>query len=169
MALQGAIDTPEAVARLVLLEPAPSPAGPSSEELVRTAVGPAVGAAQSGDIRGAVDTFLTGVCGPDWAAVARQRLGDDAMERIVRDARFFFADEVVAAMEWTIDESTAAQVRAPTTLVYGAAPATKAHEETTRTLAGWLPNAELIALPGVGHSLPLEDPALVARTVADAM
>ena len=105
MALQGAIDAPEAVARLVLLEPAPSPAGPSSEELVRTAVGPAVGAAQSGDIRGAVDTFLTGVSGPDWAAVARQRLGGDAMERIVRDARFFFADEVVAAMEWTIDES----------------------------------------------------------------
>jgi pimeloyl-ACP methyl ester carboxylesterase len=43
------------------------------------------------------------------------------------------------------------------------------HEETTRTLADWLPNAELIALPGVGHFLPLEDPALVARTVADAM
>ena len=41
MALQAAIDTPEAVERLVLLEPAPSPAGPSSEELVRTAVGPA--------------------------------------------------------------------------------------------------------------------------------
>jgi pimeloyl-ACP methyl ester carboxylesterase len=168
MALQGAIDTPEAVARLVLLEPAPSPAGPSSEELVRTAVGPAVGAAQSGDIRGAVDTFLIGVSGPDWAVVARQRLGGDAMERIVRDARFFFADEVVAAMEWTIDESTAAQVRTPTTLVYGAAPATKAHEETTRTLAGWLPNAELIALPGVGHSLPLEDPAAVARLIARA-
>jgi pimeloyl-ACP methyl ester carboxylesterase len=169
MALQGAIDAPEAVARLVLLEPAPSPAGPSSEELVRTAVGPAVGAAQSGDIRGAVDTFLIGVSGPDWATVARQRLGVDAMERIVRDARFFFADEVVAAMEWTIDESVAARVSTPTTLVYGIAGATKAHEETTRTLAGWLPNAELIALPGVGHSMPLEDPALVARTVADAM
>jgi pimeloyl-ACP methyl ester carboxylesterase len=166
IALQGAIDSPDAVERLVLLEPAPSPAGPSSEELVRTAVGPAVGAAQSGDVRGAVDTFLTGVSGPDWAAVARQRLGADAMERIVRDARFFFADEVVAAMEWTIDETIAARVTTPTTLVYGAAPATRAHEETTRQLAAWIPNAELIVLPGVGHSMPLEDPAAVAALCA---
>ena len=90
------------------------------------------------------------------------------MERIVRDARFFFADEVVAAMEWTIDEPAAAAVATPTTLVYGAAPATKAHEETTRMLAAWMPNAELIALPGVGHSLPLEDPAAVARLIAMA-
>lgn len=169
MALQGAIDAPEAVERLVLLEPAPSPAGPSSEELVRTAVGPAIGAAQAGDVRGAVDTFMTGVCGPGWAALARQVLGPDAIDRIVRDSRFFLTDEVVAAMEWAIDEDIAARVAAPTTFVYGAAPATKAHEETTRMLADWVPGAELVVLPGVGHAMPLEDPAAVARLVAGAM
>jgi len=169
MALQAAIDTPDAVERLVVLEPAPSPAGPSSEELVRTAVGPAIGTAQSGDVRGAIDLFMTGVCGPDWAALARHRLGGDAIERIVRDARFFLSDEVVAAMEWPIDEALAARITAPTTLVYGAAPATRAHEETTRQLAAWIPGAELVALPGVGHAMPLEDPAAVARLVADAM
>ncbi|MEJ2861921.1 alpha/beta fold hydrolase [Actinomycetospora flava] len=169
MALQGAIDAPDAVERLVLLEPAPSPAGPSAEELVRTAVGPAIGTAQSGDVRGAVDLFMTGVCGPDWAAIARHRLGGDAIERIVRDSRFFLSDEVVAAMEWPIDEATAARVTAPTTLVYGAAPATKAHEETTRQLAAWIPGAELIALPGVGHAMPLEDPPAVARLIAERL
>jgi len=166
MALQAAIDTPEAVERLVLLEPAPSPAGPSSEELVRTVVGPAIGAAQSGDFRGAGEAFLTGVCGPDWSALVRRRLGDGVMDRLVRDARFFFTDEVVAAMEWTIDETIAARVTTPTTLVYGADPATKAHEETARQLAEWLPNAELVAVPGVGHAMPLEDPAAVARLIA---
>jgi pimeloyl-ACP methyl ester carboxylesterase len=166
MALQAAIDSPEAVERLVLLEPAPSPAGPSSEELVRTAVGPAIGAAQAGDLRGAVDAFLTGVNGPGWADVVRQRLGDDAVEGVVRDARFFFADEAVAAMEWPIDATIAARVTAPTTLVYGTAPATRAHEETTRQLAAWVPGAELVALPGVGHAMPLEDPAAVAELIA---
>ncbi|WP_433781875.1 alpha/beta fold hydrolase [Actinomycetospora sp. CA-101289] len=166
MALQAALDTPEAVERLVLLEPAPSPAGPSAEELVRTAVGPAVGAAQAGDLRGATDAFMTGVSGPGWADVVRARLGHDAIERVVRDARFFFTDEIVAAREWAIDEPTAARVTAPTTLVYGAAGVTKAHEETTRRLAAWIPGAELVALPGVGHAMPLEDPAALAALCA---
>lgn len=169
MALQAAIDTPDAVERLVLLEPAPSPAGPSSEELVRTAVGPALGAAQAGDFRGATDAFMSGVCGPHWADLVRERLGGDALDRLLRDSRFFLTDEVVAAMEWPIDEETAGRVTAPATLVYGAAGATKAHEETTRALAAWIPGAELIALPGVGHAMPLEDPAAVAQVVADAM
>jgi pimeloyl-ACP methyl ester carboxylesterase len=166
MALQAAIDTPDAVERLVLLEPAPSPAGPSSEELVRTAVGPALGAAQAGDFRAATDAFMGGVCGPHWADLVRGRLGADALDRLLRDSRFFLTDEVVAAMEWPIDAETAGRVTAPTTLVYGAAPATRAHEETTRALAAWIPGAELVALPGVGHAMPLEDPAAVAQVVA---
>ncbi|GAA4921333.1 pimeloyl-ACP methyl ester carboxylesterase [Actinomycetospora succinea] len=169
MALQGAIDAPEAVERLVLLEPAPSPAGPSAEELVRTAVGPAVGAAQAGDIRGATETFMAGVCGPHWADLVRERLGGDALDRLFHDSRFFLTDEVVAAMEWPIDETIAVRVTAPTTLVYGDSPATKAHEETTTALAAWIPGAELVALPGVGHAMTLEDPAAVARLVAAAM
>ncbi|MHC1560957.1 alpha/beta fold hydrolase [Actinomycetospora sp. C-140] len=169
MVLQGAIDAPAAVERLVLIEPAPSPAGPSSEELVRAAVGPAMGAAQAGDFRGATDAFMTGVCGPHWADLVRERFGGEGLDRLLRDSRFFLTDEVVAAMEWPIDEETAARVTVPTTLVYGDAPATKAHEETTRMLAAWIPGAELVALPGVGHAMPLEDPALVARMVADAM
>ncbi len=165
IALQAAIDAPEAVEQLVLLEPAPSPAGPSAEELGRTAIGPAIGAAQAGDVRAATDAFLTGVCGPDWADVVRERLGRDALDRVVRDARFFFADEIVAAAEWPIDEATAGRVTAPTLLAYGTDGATKAHEETTRQLAAWLPVAEVVALPGVGHAMPLQDPAAVARLV----
>ena len=87
----------------------------------------------------------------------------------MRDSRFFLADEVVAAMEWPIDEQIAARVTAPTTLVYGDSGATKSHEETTRQLAAWIPGAELVALPGVGHAMTLEDPAAVARLVAAAM
>jgi pimeloyl-ACP methyl ester carboxylesterase len=112
---------------------------------------------------------MGGVCGPHWADLVRERLGGDALERFVRDSRFFLTDEVVAAVEWPIDEATAARVTAPTMLAYGTDGATRAHEETTRTLAAWIPGAELVAVPGVGHAMPLEDPAAVARLVADAM
>lgn len=170
MGLQAALDEPELFAGLVLLEPAPSPPGPSSEELVRTVVGPAIGAAQAGDIAGATETFMAGVVGPRWADDIRRRLGPGAVEQVVRDAGFFFADEVVAAHEWPIDADIASRITTRTVLVHGYGVA-RSHEETTRALAEMLPDAKLVALPGVGHGMPIEDPAgvavLIAGTIAD--
>ena len=169
MALQAAIDAPEAVARLVLLEPAPSPAGPSSEELVRTAVGPAVGAAQSGDLRGAVDAFLTGVCGPDWAdgrpaAARRRRDGAHRPRRpLLLRRRGRRGDGV---------DDRRDRPRRPSRRRRRWSTAPRPPRRRTRRPRAcwprWMPNAELIALPGVGHSLPLEDPAAVARLIATA-
>ena len=167
--LQAALDEPDLFAGLVLLEPAPSPAGPSSEELGRTVIGPAIGAAQAGDIAGAADVFLSGVVGPRWADDVRRRLGDEAMDRVVADARFFFGNEILAAVQWPIDDDIAARIRTRTLLAYGEAGATRAHEETSRALAGMLPSAELVGLPGVGHGMPLEDPSGVARLIADTI
>jgi pimeloyl-ACP methyl ester carboxylesterase len=169
MALQAALDEPDLFAGLVLLEPAPSPAGPSSEELGRTAVGPAIGAAQAGDVAGATDVFMTGVAGAGWSDDVRRLLGDDAMGQVVRDAAFFFGNEILNAVQWPIDDAIAARIRTRTVLAYGEAPATRAHEETTRALAGMLPDAELVAMPGVGHGMPLEDPPAVARLIAGSI
>ena len=167
IALQAALDEPDLFAGLVLLEPAPSPAGPSSEELGRTAIGPAIGAAQAGDVAGATEAFLRGVVGPGWADDVRRRLGDGALDRVVADAGFFFGNEIVAAVGWPIDDEIAGRIGTRTLLAYGQAGATPAHEETSRALAAMLPSAELVGLPGVGHGMPLEDPSGVARLIAD--
>lgn len=171
MCLQAAMDEPELCAGLVLLEPAPSPAGPSAEEMGRTTIGPSMGAAQAGDFAGAAAIFLSGLVGPHWAEAMRERLGDQAMEQLVQDARFFFTNEILAAQEWTIDADMASRVMVPTLLAYGAEGwrETRAHEETSRALVDMLPNAELVTVPGVGHGMPLEDPARVARLIADTI
>lgn len=171
MALQAALDEQNLFAGLILLEPAPSPAGPSAEQMVRTTIGPAMGAAQAGDFASALAAFLSGVVGPHWADVIRQRLGEQAMEQVVRDASFFFTNEIIAAHEWPMDAEIAARITTPTLLAYGAEGwrETRAHEETARALLGMLPNAQLVAVPGVGHGMPLEDPAVVARLIADTI
>ena len=66
--LQLALDRPNLIASLILLEPA-AVGGflvPASEELARRFVGPAMAQAAAGDIETAFDTFMGGVCGDSY-------------------------------------------------------------------------------------------------------
>jgi pimeloyl-ACP methyl ester carboxylesterase len=169
--LQAALDDVDLIAGLVLLEPAPNPAGPSSQVLAREVVGPAMAAVGAGDFAQAADTFLRGVDGPGYRAVVTARLGEDAFDRIVRDATFFFANEIRAAVEWNLDTGRASRITVPALLVTGGASSavTSAYDETATILAGMLPAARRIVVPGLSHSMPLQDPARIARLVADVV
>src|SRR4029079_12834045 len=61
MGLQAGLDHPELLAGLLLLEPAPKPAGRSSAALFEQVVAPALAAAGAGEIAQAADVFLRGV------------------------------------------------------------------------------------------------------------
>lgn len=168
--LQAALDHPDLVEGLVLLEPAPQPAGPSAEETNARVVGPVMAALADGDVARAADLFLRGVDGLDYRALLRARLGEDAPDRLTRDAAYFLTDEVrAAAVDWRFDAATAAGVRARTLLVTGAESrrVTPMFAEAVALLADWLPAADTVELPGVGHGMPLQDPVAVARLVAD--
>ena len=128
----------------------------------------AVGA---GDFALAADTFLRGVDGPGYRDVVAARLGDDAFARIERDASFFFTNEIRAAVEWNLDPEQASRITAPTLLVTGgdSAAVTQVYDQTATILAGMLPAARHVVLPGVSHSMPLQDPSGIARLVAAAV
>ena len=169
--LQAALDEPDLIAGLVLIEPAPKPAGPSTEILGREVVGPAMAAAGAGDFARATDTFLRGVDGPAYRNVVETALGEGAFDRIVRDASYFFTDEIAAAHEWNLDPERASRIAVPTLIVTGgdSATVTSMYDETATLLAGMLPAARHVVLPGVRHGMPLQDPAAVARLVAEAV
>lgn len=118
--IQAALDDPDLIASLVLLEPAPHPSGPSSAELTERVIGPAMAAVGAGDFALAADIFLRGVDGPAYRDVVTARLGDGALDRLVSDAMFFFTNEIRAAVEWQLDAERAARVTAPTLLAVGA-------------------------------------------------
>ena len=81
VALQLAIDAPERVRSVALLEPAAR--GVSSSKQVAAALEPVVAAYRSGDKAGAVDGFLLHVCG-DWLP---RRAGPSDPRRLRRGAR----------------------------------------------------------------------------------
>jgi pimeloyl-ACP methyl ester carboxylesterase/catechol 2,3-dioxygenase-like lactoylglutathione lyase family enzyme len=168
ISLQLAVDRPDLVRDLVLVEPPllDPLADPADLDALHAALGPviggAVGAAAAGDLPAAYDAFMGLLCGPDHRAVVAAALGEDGLDRAVRESGFFFADEIRAAGEWTFD----AKVDAPVLLVQGGDSPPPTHHLVAH-LAGLLPDARVATVDGDNHLLPLRSPAPLARLVAE--
>ncbi len=119
MALQLALDHPEAVQSLALLDPA-RPAAPSAaqREMIRTVVDPALERYRAGDRAGAIDSWMRGTCGPDYRAVLDRAL-PGAVDQAVADADTFFGQELPAVMLWAFGPEQAARITQPALLVLG--------------------------------------------------
>ncbi len=59
---------------------------------------------------------------------------------------------------------TAAKIKAPTLLMFGGKDSLFGAQERTELIT-WLPNAEIAMFPLLGHSLPEEDPPVVAAAI----
>jgi pimeloyl-ACP methyl ester carboxylesterase len=165
IALQLALDAPEAVHSLALLEPAlmSVPSAHTSRAFVRTAVQ----LYRNGDKAGAVDTFLQGTCGPGYRAVLDQIL-PGAFDQHVADADTFFGQELPALQEWSFTRQDASRITQPVLAVMGA----KSQEmdpiwgERQELLLTWLPNIESFVLPGAAHMLQIQNPRGMAEGLA---
>lgn len=164
IALQLAADRPSAVRSLVLYEP--SLGGdltpPSFEAVGHDVIGPAMAAAAVGDVPRAFDTFMCGICAPDYRSVMEASLGPDSLQRAVRDAQYFFADEVPAVQEWVFTPVEAARIDQPVLLALGSSSPAPVHDVGAR-LAALLPQTETVVHPGGDHLLPLRDPVAFGR------
>ena len=166
IAMQLALDAPQAVQSLVLLEPAvpmpsgvapPRPGATSAAELFR-----------AGDKAGAVDAFMRTVAGPDlsrgrWIECCRV-----LSRRRVADADTFFGQELPAVREWTFGAQQAALIRQPALVVMGG----RSHEvspiwqQRQDLLLASLDNAEPFVLDGATHMLHLHNPRGLAERLA---
>ena len=171
IALELALQRPEVVQTMVLLEPSPVAelVGPICQASLPDVLGPVLAAAAGGDIANAFDLFLRAVGGEHYRATLAAALGPDAYERALRQSAFFFKDEVGAAIEWTFGPDEAARIKQPMLLVMGGETATASAvpPESVGLLAGLIPHAESTVLAGATHLMPLEDPGGVARLLAE--
>jgi pimeloyl-ACP methyl ester carboxylesterase len=157
IALQLALDAPDAVHSLALLEPALMSV--PSAQTTRAFVGTAVQLYRAGDKAGAVDTFLRGVCWPGYRAVLDRAL-PDAFDQYVADADTFFDQELPALQQWSFTREDASRITHPVLAVTGA----KSQElapiwgERQELLLAWLPNVEPFVLPDATHLLQVENP-----------
>jgi 3-oxoadipate enol-lactonase len=165
IALQLALDAPEAVHSLAILEPALYSV--PSAQTSRAFVGAAIQLYRGGDKAGAIDTFLQGVCGPDYRPVLDRAL-PGAFDQHVADAETFFSQELPALQQWSFTREDARRITQPVLAVIGA----KSQElapiwgERQELLLTWLPNVEPFVLPEAGHLLQIQNPRGMAEGLA---
>jgi pimeloyl-ACP methyl ester carboxylesterase len=165
VALQMALDAPDAVHSLAILEPALYSV--PSVETSRRFVGTAVQLYRAGDKAGAIDTFLQGVCGPGYRAVL-DRVLPGAFDQHVADADTFFAQEMPALQQWQFTPDDAKRIHQPALAMVGARSLEldPIWGERQQLLLDWLPNVEAFVLPDAGHLLQIANPRGMAEGLA---
>ena len=166
-ALQLALDRPDLVGSLALLEPAlvGNLADPADAEALGHVAGTAAAAAAAGDTATAFDTFMRTICAPDYRDVLTAALGPEGLEHAQRNCRFFFLHETAAVREWVFGHHAAGQIRQPVRLMAGACSPPPVHRGIAR-LAAILPHAQTTTIQGADHLLPLRNPAALGQLAA---
>jgi pimeloyl-ACP methyl ester carboxylesterase len=166
IALQLALDSPDAVQTLVLMESArPTPATETQAEFVRAFVEPAVERYRAGDETAAVDTWCRGVFGAGYRGALDAGL-PGAFDQAVAAADVFFTQELPAVQQWTFTEEDASRVTQPVLAVLGEHTA-PTFPERRELLLAWLPHVEPFDLPDATHLLHAQNPRGMAEGMAD--
>jgi pimeloyl-ACP methyl ester carboxylesterase len=162
-AVQLAIEAPSLVHSLVLLEPGIVPAETASA--VKEMWAPALEAYGSGDARGAIDAFMNVVGGPEWRTEVEKTV-PGGPEQAEADAATYFDVEAPALEQWTFDRDGASHIAQPILYVIGGEtlPVVEVLQQHFQSL---VPHTERALVPGVNHSMQMQDPKAVAATIAD--
>ena len=173
ISLQLALDAPDVVHSLALLEPALMgvPSGPALVE----AIAPAAERFASGDTAAAVDRFLSVVGGVDWKSLTPATV-PGGPEQAERDGATFFETEMPALMQWVFDVDRADRITPSVLYVIGGESAKTlevfastgaAFDEGAQLVRSWLPQTREALVPGVNHLLQIQNPGLLAKTIAE--
>jgi pimeloyl-ACP methyl ester carboxylesterase len=166
IALQLAVDRPQKVRTLGLLEP-PLISVPSAAAFFEK-VGPALAAYGAGDREGAMEAFLSTVSGMPWEA-CRVRLEKEipgGVAQAMKDADNFFGSYLPALSAWQFGAQQAAAVSQPVLSVLGT-KSDRLFVESHELLHRWFPQTEDGVIDGVGHLLHIERAQPVARSMAE--
>lgn len=166
IALQLAVDQPQRVHTLILLEPTFFTV-PSAPALFANA-GPALDAYAAGAHEEAVLGFLSVVSGldPDTCRAVMENRIPGGLAPTVKDADTLFGAELPALSAWQFGPAQAGAIDAPVLSVIGAETG-PLWVEVADLLQSWLPQLERITVMGVGHFLQIQQPEPVARGIAE--
>ncbi len=162
-AVQLAIEAPSLVQSLVLLEPAIFPSELAS--VVTEMMAPAFEAYRSGDAAKGVDLFMNTVGGPDWRTEVVKTV-PGGPEQAEKDAATYFEVEAPALDEWTFDSAGASRISQPVLYATGG-ETLPLIEVVMQHFQSLVPHTEHVVVPGVNHSMQMQDPKPVAATIAD--
>jgi pimeloyl-ACP methyl ester carboxylesterase len=167
IALQLALDAPDSVHSLALLEPiVPGALSDPAQQYFLETVGKAFGLYGAGDKAGAIDTWSRGAFGDEYRGVL-DRVSPGAFEQAVADADALFQVEAPALQQWSFTREDAERIKQPVLSVYHEDPVWSGFRETHELLVEWLPQAETFVLPNATHLLQVMNPRGMAEALAD--
>jgi pimeloyl-ACP methyl ester carboxylesterase len=163
--LQMALDLPDAVHSLALLEPG-LPSVLFNSPAFGAVVTKAASQYESGDKAGAMDSFAQEVAGADFRTVFDGALPSGYFDRWVADSDTFFRFDSAALQEWTFTRADAARISQPVLNMTGD-NTTAYFREIYETIQAWLPQAENVVLPNARHAIFQTNPRGAAERLAD--
>ncbi len=163
--LQLAVDCPDVVHTLALLEPT-LPGIPSAAAFFAKA-GPALAAYAAGDRDGAMAEFLSVVCSLDWETCRTliEQHVPGGVAQATMDADTWFGNYVPALTAWQFGPAQAAAICQPVLSVVGT-ETEPWFVEGHAVLDSWFAQVEDCTIAGVAHLLHLQRPEPVAQGVA---
>ncbi len=166
VALQMALDAPDRVQSLALLEPALL-AVPAVEQWFAEVGGPSIDRFAAGDRAGAVAHFLRGVFGP--AAYADlEGAAPDAIAQAIADADAFYQCDLPGMQSWPFGPDEGRRVTQPVLGVLGADSdsVTPLFSQANALLGALVPQTEPFVLPAATHGMPFMNPRGLAEGLA---
>ena len=163
VALQLAMDQPENVGSVALLEPAAR--GISNSAQVIASLQPVFDAYRTGETAAAVDGFLRHVCGDGYRAIL-ERVIPGAFQEALDEADLFFQSEMAAVQQWIFGPEDADRVTQPVLNVLGTESAQR-FVDGAELVQSWFPRAERLSVPDAGHLLMVQNPTAVAHGLID--
>jgi pimeloyl-ACP methyl ester carboxylesterase len=164
VALQLALDFPEMVNSLALLEPALIVG--DSGAAYRESLQGAVKRYREAGAETVVDEFLRARW-PEYRS-RLERMLPGAFAQSVTDAKTPLECELPGLLEWTFGEAEARCIGHPTLCLIGGerAALSPRFEEAQRLLLSWLPNGKAHVVPGTTHLMHIEAPQQTAEALA---
>lgn len=163
--LQVALDFPETVQSLALLEPA-VPSLIFNAPAFSAVLAKVVALYEAGDKAGAMDVFGREVIGENYRTVLDQTLPAGYFERWVADADTIFQYEGAGFEAWTFTPTEAALITQPVLNMRGA-NTQPYFREIYETIQQWLSHAEHVILPNATHAMLQTNPKGAAERLAD--
>jgi pimeloyl-ACP methyl ester carboxylesterase len=165
IALQWALDAPEDIHSLALLEPALVNSVPSSSLFWDWVASVRQNTYEHRDKIGAVDAFLTGVVGANYHPILNEHLPPGAFNLAVADVDTFFEVEAPALREWCFAPKDAESIKQPMLSVLGADSAPIFHE-VHQFIKKWMPHSHELIVPNTTHALQYMNPRGIAEDLA---
>jgi 3-oxoadipate enol-lactonase len=165
-ALQLALDYPECVHSLVLLEP-PLFGVPSTAAFSEM-VAPSFAAYSEGRLEEAIAAFISAVCSLEWEECASlfDRNTTAGTAQVFADADNVFRSLLPALAEWKFGPEQAAAISQPTLSVVGE-HSEPLFRESDERIRAWLPRVEVCRIQNVAHLLHIQRPQpLIERVTA---